>query len=478
MLRQQLRLSRKAITALLVGGMLSMPAFAENNQREIDVTVSTQEGDQTALEEQTFVIDQQSSIQDILVEMGLMDELGQLKDGETLEITVKRSANNVPMQEIEVDFKPRAEVIEHELVFEQKAFLGVRISTHRDESGTKVLVEDIIPGTAAHDAGILANDVIVSIEGTPAVSVGQAVEHIQSFEPGTKVEVVIERDGALRTLDATLGKKQIPNREMFRDVVRERITKERLSRAIRSNQYQDVRVFEAPARPFLGIYVGTPADNQPGVLVKNTIAGTTAEDIGLQQGDVIKAINDKPIANNADLRDVLNSLDVDDNVVVSFMRDGSLQTAEGSMKIDKRQSFSCKPPVPSIVPVVPSFPRIDTREVTFTLTSEALSDVESQEMESATGESFAKASADDQANMFYPNPNSGVFTVNHTFENSGDVSIQVFDVRGTEVYSESISDFSGQLERTLDISDFGSGTYFVRIEQNDNVYTRKIVATK
>ncbi len=467
MLQQQLRSGGKLLSALLISGALSLPAFAENAQREVDVSVSTQTAGQTDVQEQSFVIDKDASIHDILIDMGLKDELESLQKGEQLEITIKRTQADTPVKEINLDFSSNI-VLKDKAATEETAFLGVQISSQSGPNGNSVYVENTIPGTGAADAEILPHDIILSIDGTPATSVGQAVGLIQANEPGEEIEVVVERNGEIMNITAVLGSKRVSNRDDYRHILKERIRAERLQRALRPNQPVKRSVFSRPNAPFLGVYVSIPDNGAQGVLIKNTIAGTTSEEIGLQSGDIVTGINGKNIANGADLKDVLNSLQAGDEIRVEYKRDGQTKYAQGAIGVDTRDMFAgtC-PPKPE-----------KERTVTFTISASELSSRETETMENVTGESFAKSSSDAPADMFYPNPNSGVFTINHAFDESGDVKIQVFDGRGTEVYTESVSDFSGKLERTLDISEFGSGTYFVRLEQNERVYTQKIVATK
>ena len=70
--------------------------------------------------------------------------------------------------------------------------------------GPGVRVEDVVPGSAAETAGIVAGDVVTGVDG-------QAIDNLQGFtdllktlSPGDTVKTTIMRDGKSETLDVTL----------------------------------------------------------------------------------------------------------------------------------------------------------------------------------------------------------------------------------------------------------------------------------
>lgn len=74
----------------------------------------------------------------------------------------------------------------------------------------------------------------------------------------------------------------------------------------------------------------------------------------------------------------------------------------------------------------------------------------------------------------YPNPNSGSFNVSFTPNQNADVKINVFDVRGRNIYGKSFES-SGLFQQTLDLGSPSSGIYMVQIENGNVRETRKIV---
>jgi serine protease Do len=66
--------------------------------------------------------------------------------------------------------------------------------------------------------------------------------------------------------------------------------------------------------------------NTTGAVVQSVEAGKPAEKAGLQNGDVIVAIDDRPIRNNRELIDYISYLPVGTNVKVTVLRNGSRRT--------------------------------------------------------------------------------------------------------------------------------------------------------
>lgn len=83
------------------------------------------------------------------------------------------------------------------------AFLGVTIDdATTDRAGA--LVTEVIPGTAAEDAGIRVGDVVISVNGVPVLSRGDLVAQIRTYQPESTVTLGILRSGELVEMDVTL----------------------------------------------------------------------------------------------------------------------------------------------------------------------------------------------------------------------------------------------------------------------------------
>ncbi len=84
--------------------------------------------------------------------------------------------------------------------------IGIRIGL---ESGL-ILVESPMVGTPAYDAGIMAGDIIVKIDGksTETMALKRVVEHIQG-EPGTKLTLTVLHEGTKKPVDIEITRAEI-----------------------------------------------------------------------------------------------------------------------------------------------------------------------------------------------------------------------------------------------------------------------------
>lgn len=87
---------------------------------------------------------------------------------------------------------------------------GIGITISQDEKTKQIVVISPIDDTPAFEAGILAKDVIIKINGqsTQGMDTNQAVSLIRG-EPGTKINLTIERDGELKEFQITRARIEI-----------------------------------------------------------------------------------------------------------------------------------------------------------------------------------------------------------------------------------------------------------------------------
>jgi hypothetical protein len=76
---------------------------------------------------------------------------------------------------------------------------------------------------------------------------------------------------------------------------------------------------------------------------------------------------------------------------------------------------------------------------------------------------------------FYPNPGDGKFNFSFSTEENDKLSTTIFDLNGRKIYEDLQKDFNGIYNENIDLSSKGEGIYFLIIEQNDKVFSKKIV---
>ncbi len=108
----------------------------------------------------------------------------------------------------------------------------------------------------------------------------------------------------------------------------------------------------------------------------------------------------------------------------------------------------------------------------------SLNEKDKKSLEKA-GVDLAPESNDNKLEMdklsFHPNPSDGKFTLKFNTEQKGDTDIRIYDINGKEVYNERVRNFDGKYEKEIDISENGSGTYFLKVSQGEKMMTRKII---
>jgi len=94
----------------------------------------------------------------------------------------------------------------------QSGILGIQL----DENSEKATVVRVFPNSAASTAGILVNDVLLSINRQPTPTRESLIETVQGFSSGDRVEVEVQRDDEVVTVMAVLmgrfpGQRPDPN---------------------------------------------------------------------------------------------------------------------------------------------------------------------------------------------------------------------------------------------------------------------------
>lgn len=77
--------------------------------------------------------------------------------------------------------------------------------------------------------------------------------------------------------------------------------------------------------------------------------------------------------------------------------------------------------------------------------------------------------------VFSPNPNDGHFNLSFELTESTPAKIAVYSMEGRKVFSKKIKQPEGIISEDIDISQSGSGTYFLQITQGDKAQTKKVV---
>ena len=78
----------------------------------------------------------------------------------------------------------------------------------------------------------------------------------------------------------------------------------------------------------------------------------------------------------------------------------------------------------------------------------------------------------------FPNPNNGTFTLQLSSESNEVVKLSVRSMVGESVFSEEQITVNGEFIKTIDLSSYAEGIYFLILENNNTILTEKIVIQK
>jgi serine protease Do len=143
------------------------------------------------------------------------------------------------------------------------------------------LVSSVEPNGPADNAGIKPGDVLLAINGKPLERSSELPPLVAAVKPGSKATFELWRDGAKRTLAVTVGELKTAK---VAGATRGEKASGKLGLAVRPLTAEE----------------GKELDGVQGLLVED--AGAAAARAGIRPGDVVTAVNGKPVKSVGDLR--------------------------------------------------------------------------------------------------------------------------------------------------------------------------------
>lgn len=347
-----------------------------------------------------------------------------------------------------------------------RAYLGVRGHNLRAEDEVDAVeqgayIESIIENTAAEEGGLKQGDVIIRMDGEEVDSFDKLGEVIRTREAGEEVDVVVIRDGQEETIQVTLGERKVNHYEFQhpKKPCKPKWDEEAMSK-----------------KPFLGVMIKTEMEDEDevGARVTEVYENSTAEAMGLQEGDIIYEMNDEVIENVGDLMGVMGEVEPGDEMKVEFRRDGKKMKETGTLK-SKADHKDLMMQDASFMQG-PNDMNVWVRKMHISVDVEELEEDEIKALNEKSGERLDESNSLDVAELsFTPNPNNGQFKIMFDLPETGDTKIQVFDQNGRSVFDQNLRDFSGIYSNQIDISSEAAGIYFVSITQNGKGKVARVV---
>jgi serine protease Do len=172
----------------------------------------------------------------------------------------------------------------------------------KEETGA--LVGDVTAGGPADKAGIKPGDIITEFDGKTVKEMNDLPRMVAAVPAGKGVEVKVIRNGSPLVFKVQIH--ELDEKQMAAGPVQ---PKEEELGIVVQNFTPDL------ARRFRMAY-------EPGVIVAQVSEGSPAEEAGIQEGDLIKEINQKPVKDINTYRALINAVPHDSTVLLRIKRRG------------------------------------------------------------------------------------------------------------------------------------------------------------
>jgi S1-C subfamily serine protease len=190
-----------------------------------------------------------------------------------------------------------------------RAFLGVSTSEINNNKADLLhlptdhgdMIKYVYEGTSAATAGLKPFDYIIGMNNDVVDRSTGLTELLAKHRPGDQVDLKIIRQGKKMSIPITLGRPSDSNNEHY------------------------------GGSAFLGVREhDNNNDNQVGVRI-TTVRNSSAMNLGLDDGDIITAINGQPMIEWDDISLMLNNMEKGDPIEVEYSRNNTPQRASGTI---------------------------------------------------------------------------------------------------------------------------------------------------
>jgi S1-C subfamily serine protease len=194
-------------------------------------------------------------------------------------------------------------------------FLGIQPGEPGEKGG--VSVQGVSPGGPA-DGKLEESDVILKVNGTDVEDVQSLAQAIASAGAGNEVTLTVDRGGKKQEIKVVLGERpqqqQPPQQQEEEEQPKPQPTPKK----------EEPKPSASSKRPYLGIII--EEREKEGVVITDVREGSPAAKAGVQKGDVLVKINDKPAKTEESLREALAASKVGDELSLTVSREGKETT--------------------------------------------------------------------------------------------------------------------------------------------------------
>jgi serine protease Do len=169
-----------------------------------------------------------------------------------------------------------------------------------------VLVGDVIEDSPAEEAGIKRGDIIVKVNDEEVNSPEELQDKIRSIEIGEKVNVEVIREGKEITFVVKIG--EMSTLEEEGEYLEEKVLSVQTGLKVEAVTSEVAKELELP--------------RVKGLVITEVIPGSTADDMGLQPGDVILEANRIEVSSVEKWEEVISRLEPGDTLLLLVFRNG------------------------------------------------------------------------------------------------------------------------------------------------------------
>ena len=187
----------------------------------------------------------------------------------------------------------------------QHGFIGVEIQPVTTDiqnalgldSKDGALVASVGPDTPAGKAGVKAGDIVTAVGDKAVTDARSLARAVADLTPGTNTQMKVLRHGDKKSLDITIG-----DMKNARDVASSDSGSSGDVQSSSQTLGMQLSSLTSDTRNQLNL-----PDDATGVLVEDVDKNSAASDDGVQPGDVIVSVNQKPVKSPSDVEDVVKA---------------------------------------------------------------------------------------------------------------------------------------------------------------------------
>lgn len=237
--------------------------------------------------------------------------------------------------------------------------------------------------------------------------------------------------------------------------------------------------------PFLGIEQNhTRKPNGVEGVSVDIVKHSTAEDLGLEDDDIITKIDDIPMIDWHDISAAIDNREVGELIRVTYYRDGNEDTNTLPIKSlaatkDQPHNTQQQTEEPMVTNDDEEELEVEEEELEMEIDMEDMPEEDAEQMERELGIKMpiVQNLSIEQLNIF-PNPTQGLFNLKFELPEQGQTFIRIFDQRGVLIFSSDLGNFSGSYSESIDLGNQPAGTYFVMIRQDTFSVSKKVIISR